>query len=47
MKGGNWVSSIHRGKGGVSSIVEGRTSKSFFYAICVFSIKNILKALKP
>jgi hypothetical protein len=46
-KQGQWKASVHRGNGGISSMVSGRMSKSLFWVLGVFSIKNLIKALKP
>ena len=43
---GDWQGSVHIGKGGVSSMIAGRTSKSFWWTICVFKPKNLWKAYK-
>jgi len=37
-KGINWHSSIHIGKGGISSMVAGRSSTSIWYCLGVFSL---------
>jgi len=43
---GEWQASVHTGKGGVSSMVHGRSAKSFWWVIRVFSVKNLWKAYK-
>lgn len=45
-KDGEWHSSIHRGKGGVSSLVCGRISKHLWWVLGAFSLRNIIKAIK-
>lgn len=40
-KNGNWHSSVHIGKGGISSMIAGRCSKSIWYCLGVFKWKNI------
>ncbi len=46
-KNGDWNSSIHRGNGGISSMVAGRTSKSIWFCLMLFSISNLWKAFTP
>jgi len=42
----DWTASIHKGNGGISSLVIARTSKSIFHVIKVFlNPKNYIKAL--
>ncbi len=43
-KQGNWHSSVHRGKGGISSLVAGRTSKNIWYCLGVFNWRNLRRA---
>ena len=44
-KDGSWHSSIHKGNGGVSSLIQGRISNRFWWVLGVFSLKNIIKSL--
>lgn len=43
--GKEWRCALHRGNGGVSSLVASRQSKSLLWALRAFSVKNILKTL--
>lgn len=40
--GNEWESGIYQGKGGISSLVVVRHTKDFWYAIRIFSIKNLI-----
>lgn len=44
-KNNDWISGVYRGKGGVSSLVCSRKSKSLWKAIGVFNFKNIKRAI--
>lgn len=45
-KDNNWNASIHKGNGGISSLIIARTSRRFFNVVQIFlNPKNYIKAL--
>lgn len=42
----HWLASVHRGNGGISSMIASRFSKSLWFALGVFKGKNIIKAIR-